>query len=666
MHIAHPLWLLVALLGAAALYLSYRHLDRQRVGLLGSFASSRLLTQLTQSVSLRRVWIKRLALLSAVVCVCVALARPQGSYTTEVSHRNGLDILVAIDTSRSMLTPDVKPNRLARAKLAAEDLLDDLHGDGVGLVAFAGDAFLQAPITTDYEAYRDAVEALDTATIPRGGTNIAAAIRVAQATFKSRSDSDKILILMTDGEDLDAQGIAAARAAGKQGMKIFTVGVGTAAGNLIPVPDPNGGTDYLKDQSGEPVRSHLDAATLQQIAQATGGLYVPLGDHGQGVAQIYSQGLASFTRHDLAEQRVRVYNEVFQWPLLAGIALLILDSLLSTRRRSPKRAAAPAARHPAAGFAKLIAPVALLALGMTLMGIPSPAHASASDAEQAYRRGQFARAAQEYTASAHQHPTEAKLQFNLGAAAYKTKDFKNAARAFQSAIKSGAPGVQQSAYYNLGNTEYRVGEGTRRDQPQATIAQWQAAVKSYDAALQLQPGDADATFNRDVVRRELAQLQQQQQQQQKQQKQQDQKQDSKQAPQPQGGGTGQPDPKSKGKGDGNEQGKNTAQNSRPHQDTKQNSGSGAGAGQPTNPAQQPPHGAPQPNDAQQPGAATVSQGLQANRSEPQREKALPGELTPEEASQLMDSLKGDDHRFSAASSGLNADTNADAPPQKDW
>ncbi len=237
----------------------------------------------------------------------------------ETLHSTGLDILVAIDTSKSMLTPDVQPNRLTRAKLAAEDLLEHLHGDSVGLIAFAGDAFLQSPITTDYDAFRDSVEALDTNTIPRGGTDIAAAIRLARVAFKTRPGSDRILILLTDGEDLGAQGIEAARAAAPQGLRIFTLGVGTAAGDLIPLPDGNGGAHYVQDASGQPVRSHLDVATLQQIAQAAGGTYEPLGNQGQGLALIYSRGLASFRRHDLATRVIAFTPNGFSgrcWPAL--------------------------------------------------------------------------------------------------------------------------------------------------------------------------------------------------------------------------------------------------------------------------------------------------------------------------------------------------------------
>ena len=155
--------------------------------------------------------------------------------------RKGVEILFAVDTSKSMLTPDVKPDRLTRAKMAIDDLVNHLDGDGVGLIAFAGNAFLQCPITLDYDAFNESLDAVDTNTIPRGGTDIANAIREAQAALQNRPGSDKILVLLTDGEDLEGSAVDAAKAAAQAGLKIYTLGVGTANGDLIPLPAESGG-----------------------------------------------------------------------------------------------------------------------------------------------------------------------------------------------------------------------------------------------------------------------------------------------------------------------------------------------------------------------------------------------------------------------------------------
>ena len=238
-----------------------------------------------------------------------------------------------------MLTQDVKPDRLTRAKMAVNDMVDKLDGDDVGLIAFAGDAFLQSPMTMDYDAFREALNALDTNVIPRGGTDIARAIGEAQAAFRTGNDHDKILVLVTDGEDLEGSAVTAAEAAAKDGVKIFTVGVGTTTGELIPVPAENGGTGFVKDASGQFVKSRLDESMLKKIAAATGGMYQPLGQRGEGLMAIYDQGLAPFHRHDLASRQQRVYLEQFRWPLLGALCCFLAEFVIGTRKRPAARAA---------------------------------------------------------------------------------------------------------------------------------------------------------------------------------------------------------------------------------------------------------------------------------------------------------------------------------------
>ena len=213
----------------------HRYDARQRAA-LARFVSAHLRAQLTLSVSVGRRRIQRGLLLAALALLFVALAGPLVGYRWELITRRGNEIIFAVDTSRSMLTPDVKPDRLTRAKLAIDDFTNQLDGDAVGLVAFAGDAFLVCPITLDYGAFHESLSAIDTNTIPRGGTNITSAIQAAQAALRRRPGSDKILILVTDGEDLEGDALVAAQNAAKaDGLKIYTVGVGTPQGDLIPI-----------------------------------------------------------------------------------------------------------------------------------------------------------------------------------------------------------------------------------------------------------------------------------------------------------------------------------------------------------------------------------------------------------------------------------------------
>ena len=172
----------------------------------------------------------------------VSLAQPRWGYTFQDVKRKGLDLLIAVDTSRSMLSNDVQPNRLDRVKLAVQDLINELQGDRVGLIAFAGRAFLQAPLTIDYDAVVEAINDLDTKTIPEGGTNISSAITLATQSFGKSATGNRALIIFTDGEELSGDAVKTAKEAADAGVRIFTVGVGTPQGSLIPVTGDDGQT----------------------------------------------------------------------------------------------------------------------------------------------------------------------------------------------------------------------------------------------------------------------------------------------------------------------------------------------------------------------------------------------------------------------------------------
>ena len=187
-----------------------------------------------------------------------ALAQPRWGYTYEDAKRKGLDLILAVDTSRSMLSNDVLPNRLQRVKLAAQDLVNELQGDRVGLIAFAGRAFLQAPLTIDYDAAVEAINDLDTNTIPEGGTNISEAIELAVRTFGKSAIGNRAVIIFTDGEELSGDALEGAKAAADAGVRIFTVGVGTPEGSLDSDNGESGGTAFVKDSKGQVVKSKLD------------------------------------------------------------------------------------------------------------------------------------------------------------------------------------------------------------------------------------------------------------------------------------------------------------------------------------------------------------------------------------------------------------------------
>lgn len=338
MTFAQDPWLLATGVLLFCLLLAFLYGSRLRHQRLRRLLGSPLAKTLTASFSPNRQRIKLALVLLAVMSLGLALARPQYGYTLTEKEARGSDLLFALDVSRSMLAPDIKPDRLSRAKFAILDLLAQTPGDRVGLVAFAGRAFLQVPLTLDHDGFRQTLEALDTSAIPSPGTDIAAAISEAQAYFGDES-TNRVLILITDGEDLEARALTQAREAAENGIIIYTVGVGTGSGELIPITTPDGQQDFLRDAEGKPVKTRLDEETLAAIAQATGGFYVRLGT-GEGLTQVYREGIRELTEADRRERVSREPIERFSWPLACAIAALGTEYILGTRRRripSPTR-----------------------------------------------------------------------------------------------------------------------------------------------------------------------------------------------------------------------------------------------------------------------------------------------------------------------------------------
>ncbi len=284
------------------------------------------------------IWLQLLGLALAIV----SLAQPRWGYTFEDVKRKGLDLLIAVDTSRSMLSNDVQPNRLERVKLAIQDLIDELQGDRVGLIAFAGRAFLQAPLTIDYDAVIEAVNDLDTKTIPEGGTNISSAITLATQSFGKSAMGNRALIIFTDGEELSGDAVKTAKAAADAGVRIFTVGVGTPQGSLIPVTGDNGETSFVKDSAGQVVKSKLDDKRLREIAEATGGFYLHLENGPRTMQQIQNEGLAKMQAAEMDVRLSRRPIERYEWPLGAALIALALSILIPERKRVRERAHVPA------------------------------------------------------------------------------------------------------------------------------------------------------------------------------------------------------------------------------------------------------------------------------------------------------------------------------------
>jgi len=328
-------WHLLMLLPLIAAGLHFFYIYRCKMTSL--FIQDHLQEEIAQGFSKKQYRLKAIFLMAAFVLMVVALSRPQWGYQVLSVKRHGLDIMVVIDVSKSMLTRDVLPSRLERTKLAIKDLIMKLNGsDHIGLMAFAGDAMVMCPFTYDYNGFLLSLDDLGVDSIPRGGTNISQAIDESVKAYQNLTDSDKAVVLVTDGEDEEGDAIQAARRAQEKGVRIYTVGVGTREGDLIRVTDADGQTEFLKDADGNFVKSHLNENLLQQIAYITHGAYIHSGAERFGLDYLYDQQLSKLKKHDAEEKKARIYDERFQWPLTAAFIFLLAEAIFLNRKRNAK------------------------------------------------------------------------------------------------------------------------------------------------------------------------------------------------------------------------------------------------------------------------------------------------------------------------------------------
>ncbi len=327
LNLIYLLWLVPIL----ALFYIWSFRNHRKI--LRRFADETLLNELTLSLDMRKRRLKTVLIITAILFGLFSLMRPQWGFHWEKIKRKGIDILIAIDTSKSMLADDVKPNRLERSKLAVKDMIKKLNGDRIGLIAFSGDAFLQCPLTVDYSGFMLSLDSLDTDTIQKGGTSISSAIMEAIKVYKKEQKKYKILVLITDGEDHAGDPVKMAKDAKKEGVKIFCIGIGTKEGELIPITNKDGGKGFLKDKSGNAVKTRLDESTLQKIALDTGGCYVRSSGANFGLDLIYEQKLSKIKKKEFKEKMIRRFEERFQIPLAICLLLLLLEPFISERKK---------------------------------------------------------------------------------------------------------------------------------------------------------------------------------------------------------------------------------------------------------------------------------------------------------------------------------------------
>jgi Ca-activated chloride channel family protein len=445
---------------------------RRRHDILHRFASAHGLAVIVPDTVGGRRWVKGVLLMGTVLLIAVALAGPRYGYRWQEIRQQGVDIIIALDCSRSMTAADIQPDRLERAKREVFDLLAMLKGDRVGLVAFAGTAFLQCPLTLDYDAFNLFLNALSPEYLPVGGTDITGALETALTSFDTKSASDKAVILITDGENTgEGDPVKAAQRLKEKDIKLFCIGVGDSDG--VPIPEPAGG--FKKDRSGQIVLSRLDENSLKKMAVVTGGTYVRSVAGDMDLEAIYTDEIrGKMEAETLASGRRQVWEDRFQWPLALALLCLAAELLLPVARKGVV--------------------VSLLA---ALMLLPMPP-ANANDTREgiaAYEKEDFEQALKHFTDAQLNAPDQPEMLYNVANAYYKTGDFEAAAEHYRQVVETDDTDLKQKALYNLGNAEFRRGNAKE-------------AIGRYEAALSIDPDDKLAKENLKFVKKVMEQQKQ--------------------------------------------------------------------------------------------------------------------------------------------------------------
>ncbi|HEU4366237.1 MAG TPA: VWA domain-containing protein [Candidatus Krumholzibacteria bacterium] len=495
---ARPLWLW-GLLGLPVLAALMAIAVRRRRAALERFVGPRLVTALAPGASWRRHAAKSTLRVLAVGMLIVAVAAPRfGSQLVKV-EREGIDLVIALDVSLSMLAEDVAPNRLERAKREIADLVEGLQGDRVGLVVFAGEAVALCPLTVDYKAALMLARSVDVFSVSEPGSAIGDAIEVATAMFDGSEGGDRAIILVTDGENQHGDPEVAARAAAEKDIRVFAIGLGSPRGELIPERGPDGAVvGYKKDDRGETVLSRLDEGMLQRVASAAGGQYLPATTGGLEIQALYD-AISGMQRKLIKGEFVERHKERFMIPLAAALLCLLLDAILTTKA-SGRRAYA---LHT--GLAVLIA---VLGLGFTEPAFAgSVKRAQVRAGNKAFRDGKYADAFSLYRQalgdSAKTPKNPQGVYYNGGNALYMQGEYEPAVEYYQRSYSPDSV-LTGRMLYNRGNALLKGGRA-------------QEAIESYIQALQYLPDDEDARHNLELA---LAVDQQQEEQKQQQQPQQ--------------------------------------------------------------------------------------------------------------------------------------------------
>jgi tetratricopeptide (TPR) repeat protein len=454
------LWLLALLPIIVAIYFYAKHKKKKTFAKIGDAALVKELTAHYNTASFPK---KFLLVFIAMALILVSVANLRTKIGAEKINRNGIDVMIAIDVSKSMLAQDIKPNRLDRAKQLLNKLIDKLSNDRVGIVIFAGRAYLQMPLTSDHSAAKMYLASATPETIPAQGTVIADALKMCNASFNSKEKKYKAVILISDGEDHDETAIKTAEQMAQEGIVINTIGIGSPQGATIIDETTK---EEKKDNEGNTVITKLNEVALSEIAAKGNGNYILYGNTDATVSVLYNQ-LATLDKREVTDDSLSNYKSWFQYLLAAALLLLIIELFISEIKKTKKL-------KPVLG---------MLFSFICFSSFAQNANEAIKKGNDAYKKNDYETATKKYGEVVQENENNATAQFNLGNALYKTEKKDDAINAFEKANATLAkPAEKSNALYNKGV----VLQGNKK---------LEECIVSYKNALKLNPNNEDARHN---------------------------------------------------------------------------------------------------------------------------------------------------------------------------
>ena len=495
-YLAQPLYLLLILL-IPLMYIAYWLMRRWRKRRIARFGDPDLVCSLAPLVPRRKGWLKLTLISLALLFFAIGMARPQLGAILKEKQVRGAEIMVVLDVSNSMLAEDYSPNRLERAKLAISKLVDELQGDRIGLIIFAGESFGQLPVTSDYVSAKIFLSSITTESVPVQGTAMGEAIRTAIRSFTSESENSRAIILITDGENHEDDPVAAARDAVDMGARVFCIGVGSPEGKPIPVDG-----ELLKDKDGNIVVTRLDEATLKEVASAGKGLYVRAGNTEFGLNPVIDE-IRSLEEKDFQSVVFEEYDEQYMYFFVIALIFMLIEFMISDTRN----------HRSLFGSGKGMVAVLILMLASPVMLQAQSDRSEVRAGNREFKKGEFREAELDYKRALVEDSTSITAKYNLGNALYRTESYSEAElylKGLGDSLKSVSPSRASDCFHNSGNLALKQ-------------KKYQEAVDAYKESLRLEPDNFETKSNLAYAQKMLKEQQQQQQNQQNQNQQQDQK-----------------------------------------------------------------------------------------------------------------------------------------------